>query len=104
MTVIDPRDEVLNFADREVAQALCYSMRKNGARFLLGEKVRMFSVSANCSLLFFFVVGGVCVCVCARGRRYGLAVYKKTKKRPCSAFCLVARCVESKRLIDELGD
>lgn len=39
VTVIDPRDEVLGFADREVTQALCYSMRKNGARFLLGEKV-----------------------------------------------------------------
>lgn len=39
VTVIDPRDEVLSFADREVAQALCYSMRQNGARFLLGEKV-----------------------------------------------------------------
>ena len=38
VTVIDPRDEVLGFADREVTQALCYSMRKNGARFLLGEK------------------------------------------------------------------
>lgn len=40
VTVIDPRDEVLGFADREVTQALCYSMRKNGARFLLGEKVQ----------------------------------------------------------------
>eukprot|EP00904_Undaria_pinnatifida_P013325 jgi/Undpi1/9122/HiC_scaffold_26.g11580.m1 len=40
VTVIDPRDEVLGFADRELAQALCYSMRKNGARFLLGEKVK----------------------------------------------------------------
>lgn len=40
VTVIDPRDEVLGFADREVTQALCYSMRKNGARFLMGEKVR----------------------------------------------------------------
>lgn len=40
VTVIDPREEVLGFADREVTQALCYSMRKNGARFLLGEKVR----------------------------------------------------------------
>lgn len=39
MTVIDPREEVLGFADKEVSQALCYSMRKNGARFLLGEKV-----------------------------------------------------------------
>lgn len=39
VTVIDPRKEVLAFTDREVAQALCYSMRKNGARFLLGEKV-----------------------------------------------------------------
>ena len=29
---------MLGFADREVTQALCYSMRKNGARFLLGEK------------------------------------------------------------------
>lgn len=38
VTVIDPRDKVLAFADREVTQALCYSMRKNGARFLLGEK------------------------------------------------------------------
>lgn len=39
VTVIDPRDDVLGFADRELAQALCYSMRKNGARFLMGEKV-----------------------------------------------------------------
>ncbi|CAN0347846.1 unnamed protein product [Discosporangium mesarthrocarpum] len=39
VSVIDPRDEVLGFADREVVQALCHSMRKNGARFLLGEKV-----------------------------------------------------------------
>ncbi|CAN0508198.1 unnamed protein product, partial [Scytosiphon promiscuus] len=39
VTVIDPRDDVLGFADRELDQALCYSLRKNGARFLMGEKV-----------------------------------------------------------------
>lgn len=52
VTVIDPRDEVLGFADRELAQALCYSMRKNGARFLLGEKVRR-CYHRGCASFFF---------------------------------------------------
>ena len=39
VTIIDPRKEILGFADTEVIQALMYTMRLRGARFLLGEKV-----------------------------------------------------------------
>ena len=41
VTIIDPRDEVLGFIDSDVRQALQYSMRKWGARFILGDKVRV---------------------------------------------------------------
>ena len=39
VTIIDPRPSLLGFADREVVDALMYSMRHYGARFVLGEKV-----------------------------------------------------------------
>ncbi|TDH74457.1 hypothetical protein CCR75_001984 [Bremia lactucae] len=37
VTVIDGRQEILNMADKEVSEALCYSMAQTGTRFLLGE-------------------------------------------------------------------
>lgn len=40
VTIIDPRDKVLNFADKEVVDSLMYSMRQQGARFLLGESLK----------------------------------------------------------------
>ncbi|CAM9858222.1 unnamed protein product, partial [Discosporangium mesarthrocarpum] len=39
VSVVDPRDQVLPFADRDVVQSLEYSMRQKGARFLLNEKI-----------------------------------------------------------------
>lgn len=39
VTIIDPRKNILPFADEEVIRALCFTMRKNGARFLLGEHI-----------------------------------------------------------------
>ncbi|CBJ29397.1 conserved unknown protein [Ectocarpus siliculosus] len=58
VTVIDPRDEVLGFADREVTQALCYSMRKNGARFLLGEKVKSVEKMADGTVVVAHLLSG----------------------------------------------
>ncbi len=39
VTVIDQRDTILDFVDREMIEALCYHMRRQGATFRLGEKV-----------------------------------------------------------------
>lgn len=39
VTVIDKRNDILSFADKEVTEALLFSMRARGARFLLGETV-----------------------------------------------------------------
>lgn len=39
VTIVDPRDEVLGFADREVVEELMHSMRSKGARFILNDKV-----------------------------------------------------------------
>jgi len=39
VTVIDPRTNLLGFADREISDALMYFMRQYGARFILGETV-----------------------------------------------------------------
>ncbi|CAM9635148.1 unnamed protein product [Ascophyllum nodosum] len=47
VTVIDPRDEVLEFADQEVIQALRYSMRRNGTRFLMREKLKRIEKSQD---------------------------------------------------------
>ncbi|CAM9428680.1 unnamed protein product, partial [Hapterophycus canaliculatus] len=58
VTVIDPREEVLGFADREVTQALCYSMRKNGARFLLGEKVKSVEKTADGKVVVAHLLSG----------------------------------------------
>ncbi len=37
VTLVDPRKTLLSFADHDVTQALMYTMRKLGTRFLLGE-------------------------------------------------------------------
>ncbi|CAN0421337.1 unnamed protein product, partial [Ectocarpus sp. 12 AP-2014] len=39
VTVIDPRPAVLSFADNDVIENLQYTMRQNGARFLLNEHI-----------------------------------------------------------------
>ncbi|CAM9319875.1 unnamed protein product [Ectocarpus sp. 12 AP-2014] len=39
VTVIDPRPTVLSFADNAVIENLQYTMRQNGARFLLNEHI-----------------------------------------------------------------
>ena len=39
VTVIDARDELLDFVDREMIEALKYHLRHNGVTFRLGEKV-----------------------------------------------------------------
>lgn len=40
VTVIDGRKEILDMADKEVSDALCYAMRGNGARFLTEETIK----------------------------------------------------------------
>ncbi|DAZ94990.1 TPA: hypothetical protein N0F65_000622, partial [Lagenidium giganteum] len=40
VTVIDGRKEILDMADREVAEALCYSMRQTGTRFFVEESIK----------------------------------------------------------------
>ncbi|KAI9905883.1 hypothetical protein PsorP6_013895 [Peronosclerospora sorghi] len=47
VTVIDGRQEILNMADKEVSEALCYSMAQTGTRFLLGETIQSVEKSAN---------------------------------------------------------
>src|SRR5206468_8505198 len=39
VTIIDQRQNILEFVDREIIDALCYHMRRQGAIFRLGEKV-----------------------------------------------------------------
>ncbi|KDO22067.1 hypothetical protein SPRG_12054 [Saprolegnia parasitica CBS 223.65] len=39
VTVIDGRKEILEMADKEVSDALCYSMRQRGTRFLTEETI-----------------------------------------------------------------
>ncbi|KAG6975292.1 hypothetical protein JG688_00002550 [Phytophthora aleatoria] len=40
VTVIDGRQEILNMADKQVSEALCYSMAQTGTRFLTGETIK----------------------------------------------------------------
>lgn len=40
VTIIDGRKEILDMADREVSEALCYSMRQTGARFFVEETIK----------------------------------------------------------------
>ncbi|KUF98642.1 S-formylglutathione hydrolase [Phytophthora nicotianae] len=40
VTVIDGRQEILNMADKQVSEALCYSMTQTGTRFLTGETIK----------------------------------------------------------------
>jgi NAD(P) transhydrogenase len=39
VTIIDQRPTILDFVDREIIEALCYHMHRQGATFRLGEKV-----------------------------------------------------------------
>jgi NAD(P) transhydrogenase len=39
VTIIEQRPSILDFVDREIIDALCYHMRRQGAIFRLGEKV-----------------------------------------------------------------
>lgn len=47
VTVIDGRKEILDMADREVAEALCYSMRQNGTRFFVEETIKTVTKTDN---------------------------------------------------------
>ncbi|GLD96277.1 hypothetical protein PINS_up004960 [Pythium insidiosum] len=47
VTVIDGRKEILDMADKEVIEALCYSMRQTGTRFHLEESVKSVEKAAN---------------------------------------------------------
>lgn len=40
VTLVEGRDEVLGFLDREIVEALMYQMRRNGITLRLGERVR----------------------------------------------------------------
>ncbi len=44
VTVIDMRDQMLDFVDHEMTEALTYHLRNNGVTFRLGETVRTISV------------------------------------------------------------
>ena len=44
VTVIDSRKEILDMADKEVSDALCYAMRQSGARFLTEETIKSVEV------------------------------------------------------------
>ena len=47
VTVIDGRKEILDMADKEVSEALCYSMAQTGTRFLVNETIKSVEKSAN---------------------------------------------------------
>ncbi|RQM14131.1 hypothetical protein DD237_006386 [Peronospora effusa] len=47
VTVIDGRKEILDVADKEVSEALCYSMAQTGTRFLVNEIIKSVEKSAN---------------------------------------------------------
>jgi NAD(P) transhydrogenase len=47
VTVIDGRQEILNMADKEVSETLCYSMSQTGTRFLVGETIKKVEKSAK---------------------------------------------------------
>ena len=38
VTIIDQRPVVLEFADTEIVEALCYQLRRHGVVFRLGER------------------------------------------------------------------
>eukprot|EP00127_Corallochytrium_limacisporum_P004264 Clim_evm209s157 gene=Clim_evmTU209s157 len=40
VTIVDPRPQVLDFADREIMESLQHTMRQAGGRFLLGENIK----------------------------------------------------------------
>lgn len=40
VTVIDGRKEILDMADKEVSESLCYSMRQTGTRFYTEESIK----------------------------------------------------------------
>jgi NAD(P) transhydrogenase len=40
VTVIDGRKDILDMADKEVSEALCYSMRQTGTRFYTQESIK----------------------------------------------------------------
>jgi NAD(P) transhydrogenase len=47
VTIIDQRSAILDFVDREIIDALCYHMRRQGAIFRLGEKVTSVEVNSK---------------------------------------------------------
>ena len=51
VTVIDGRKEILNMADKEVSEALCYSMAQTGTRFLVDEIIKSVEKSAKGEVL-----------------------------------------------------
>jgi NAD(P) transhydrogenase len=44
VTLVDARPQVLEFADREIVESLCYQLRRRGTIFRMGEKVLSVSV------------------------------------------------------------
>lgn len=47
VTIVDGRREILDMADREVSEALCYSMRQTGARFFVEETIKSVEKADN---------------------------------------------------------
>lgn len=47
VTVIDGRKEILDMADKQVSEALCYAMRQTGTRFYLEESIERVERTEN---------------------------------------------------------
>ncbi|RHZ02801.1 hypothetical protein DYB31_004630 [Aphanomyces astaci] len=61
VTVIDGRKEILDMADKEVSDALCYYMRKRGSRFLTEESIVKVETKDNSEVLVYLTSGKVIV-------------------------------------------
>jgi NAD(P) transhydrogenase len=52
VTLIDQRPAILEFADREIIEALCYHLRQLGVTFRLGEKVAQVGIDPQRDFVF----------------------------------------------------
>src|SRR5882762_7199226 len=52
VTLIDQRPAILEFADREIIEALCYHLRQLGVTFRLGEKVAQVRIDPQREFVF----------------------------------------------------
>jgi NAD(P) transhydrogenase len=52
VTVIEEKENVLGFADREIVEGLCHVMRQQSTRFLLNERISSVKVFSSKTVLF----------------------------------------------------